>query len=119
MAINRPLVGRRSGSADLLEPAGNDDEGPPATRQLPLQAAVEALNGGWSVRVPVRAEDVTVTKEAVLREEVRVWRSHHQEIQTVSAPVRSERLQVAKVEPQSDETLSLDDRSIPQGNAPR
>ena len=119
MALNQSLVGASGGSAEVSEPVGSDVEGPAVTHQLPLQAAVEAHNGGWSVRMPVRAEDVTVTKEAVLREEVRIWRSRHQETQTVSATVRSEHLQVANVETRSDETLSQDDRTMPQGQEPR
>jgi uncharacterized protein (TIGR02271 family) len=63
-------------------------------RPLPLQAAVEARAAGWSVRLPVRAEHVNVTKEAVFLEEVRIWRARHEETQAVTASVRGERLLV-------------------------
>jgi len=59
-----------------------------------LEASVDALDGGWSVRLPVRAEHVTVTKEATLLEEVRIWRARHQENRQITDVVRSERLRV-------------------------
>ena len=65
-----------------------------SARPLPLEAAVDAHAGGWSVRLPVRAEHVTVTKESIALEEVRVLRAVHQEPETVHASVRSEQLNV-------------------------
>jgi len=61
---------------------------------LPLEAAVDAHAGGWSVRLPVRAEHVTVTKGSIVLEEVRILRAIHQETETVHASVRSEQLNV-------------------------
>lgn len=63
-------------------------------RALPLQASVDALDGGWAVRLPVRAEQVTVTKETVVIEDVRIWRASHEETRQVTASVREERLHI-------------------------
>ena len=84
----------RSLTAEDADPAAADPPVAVYVRPLPLQAAVDALNGGWSVRLPVRTEHVTVTKEAMLLEEVRIWRASHEESQPVTGVVRSERLRV-------------------------
>jgi uncharacterized protein (TIGR02271 family) len=69
-------------------------EEPSSAKALPLEAVVDPHGGGWSVRLPVRAEEVTVSKESVLLEEVRVLRAVRQETETVRATVQSERLKV-------------------------
>lgn len=84
----------RSSARNGILPAEEADDANEDARPLPLQATVDALEGGWSVRLPVRAEYVSVTKEAIFLEEVRIWRASHQEAQTVTTPVRSERLVV-------------------------
>lgn len=63
-----------------------------SARPLPLEAAVEATPTGWSVRLPLRLEVVTVTKETVRRESVRVWRRQTEHVETVTATTRAERL---------------------------
>ena len=84
---------RSSGENETL-PGEQHSTADAAVRPLPLQAAVDAYDAGWSVRLPVRAEFINVTKEAVFLEEVRIWRARQEEAQTVSASVRSERLVV-------------------------
>lgn len=93
------MLGRSSGKTTPVsvgQAAAEDADGqePSSTRPLPLEAAVDAHAGGWSVRLPVREEDVTVSKESVLLEEVRVLRASRQETESVQATVRSERLKV-------------------------
>lgn len=84
-----PSLSVKNGSPADVQPGAAG-----AARPLPLQAAVEAHEGGWSVRLPVRAEYVNITKEAVFLEEVRIWRARTEATQTVSVPQRSERLVV-------------------------
>ena len=89
---DRPFQGssmQTAGRAGTSGAGPGDTEGPTV---LPLEAAVDAIGGGWSVRLPVRAEHVTVNKEAILLEEVRLWRSDQVEDRPVTATVRSERL---------------------------
>lgn len=89
-------VPKRSRSLPTSEadPAGAGLRDDAHGRHLTLEASVDALDGGWSVRLPVRAEHVTVTKEATLLEEVRIWRARHQENRQITDVVRSERLRV-------------------------
>lgn len=63
-----------------------------AVRDLPLEAVVEATPTGWSVRLPLRMEVVTITKQVVLREQVRVLRSQTERVETIQATTRTERL---------------------------
>lgn len=65
-----------------------------AGRRLPLEAVVDGRGNGWSVRLPVRAEQITVTKESVLVEDVHVMRRVRKDMETVQARVRSEQLTV-------------------------
>ena len=87
-----PRIGGPAPEQSGLEPGESAEE--EHGRTLPLQAAVDAPVGGWVVRLPVRAEQVTVTKESVVIEDVRVWRASHEETRQVKASVREERLHV-------------------------
>jgi len=75
--MSRPVAGRHAARAT----------GP----MLPLEAAVEATPVGWSVRLPLRAEVVTLSKRTVVRETVRVWRRQAERVETRTETVRSER----------------------------
>lgn len=99
MQKGKAMLGRSSGkttpvSVGQTAADGADHREPASTRPLPLEAAVDAHAGGWSVRLPVREEHVTVSKEPILLEEVRVLRAVRKETESVQATVRSERLKV-------------------------
>jgi stress response protein YsnF len=61
-------------------------------RILPVQAACSPVDAGWVVLLPVRAEQVTVTKEVVAYERVVVRRRRVGETANVNAGVRREEL---------------------------
>jgi uncharacterized protein (TIGR02271 family) len=69
---------------------------------LPLDAAVERRGQSLTLRLPVRAEEVTVVKELVVRERVVVKRSVSEELHRIRGSVRREELTV------DDRTLPLD-----------
>jgi hypothetical protein len=78
------VPGAHSGESDLL-PAGA-----PASTRLPLQASAARSDKGWTIRLPVRAEHVTVSKRVVVRERVVIGRETFTEAQRVRADVRRE-----------------------------
>jgi len=59
---------------------------------LPLEATPSSTESGWSVRLPVRAERVTLARESVVREDVRVTRRRIQEVARIRAELRRETL---------------------------
>jgi stress response protein YsnF len=61
------------------------------------------------IRLPVRAEDVTVTKEVVVRERVVLRRREIGDIARVEATVRRERLQAATAGPVEVVEVAEDD----------
>jgi stress response protein YsnF len=67
-------------------------------RPLPLSAQWGATSPApartWTVRLPVRAEQVTVGKQVVVAEEVRLRIDTTQRTMVVERPVRRERLRV-------------------------
>ena len=65
-----------------------EQSGPP----LPLEAHVEPARGGWTIRLPVRAEHVTVHKQPVVVEEVAVHVRHVQDLVRLEDTVRREQV---------------------------
>ena len=67
-------------------------------RPLPLEATTEpwlgAWVGGWVVRLPLRAEEITVDKQTVVVEEVAVQRRQLKEVIRPSETVRREELRL-------------------------
>jgi stress response protein YsnF len=63
---------------------------------LALEARVEPepLAGGWVVRLPVRAEDVSVEKRSVVFEEVVISTRPEHDVERIDAEVRREELVV-------------------------
>jgi uncharacterized protein (TIGR02271 family) len=59
---------------------------------LPVEADCTSVAGGWVVRLPVRAEQVTVTTELVVYERVLVRRRRVGEIARIETEVRREEL---------------------------
>ena|SRR5438067_1925184 len=86
-----------------LQPVGNSA---PAVRRaaepgrpLPLEATIDpwygAWLGGWAVRLPLRAEEITIDKQTVVVEEVAVRRRQFKEVVHPSETVRRERLRIS------------------------
>jgi hypothetical protein len=67
-------------------------------RPLPLEATTEpwlgAWVGSWAVRLPLRAEAVTIDKQTVVVEEVAVRRRQFKEVVRPSETVRREELRL-------------------------
>ena len=93
---DRPFPGARSQVPGAHAPSM---ETPATTRRLPLDAARSRSGQGWVIRLPVRAEEVMVTKEVVVRERVVLRRRELDDVARVEATVRRERLQVATTGP--------------------
>ena len=81
---------------------------PLSQQALPLETTHSASDQGWLVRLPVRAEQVRVTKEAVVRERVVIRRQMVTDVARVQAEVSRERL---RVEPQGGVTIADADRN--------
>jgi hypothetical protein len=83
-----PQVPHGSGSADASTSA------PSGPAWLPLDAVHERSEQGWVVRIPVRAEHVTVSKEVVISERVVLRRNWVRDVAHVEAAVQREQLRV-------------------------
>jgi uncharacterized protein (TIGR02271 family) len=59
---------------------------------LPSERAPERSRGGWSIRLPVRAEEVSIGKQTVVRERVVLKRKRIEDVARVTAVVRHEEL---------------------------
>jgi hypothetical protein len=59
---------------------------------LPTEGTVSSAGGAWLVRLPVRAEQPTLTKEVVVYERVLVRRRRVDEIVRIETEVRREEL---------------------------
>ena len=96
-APDRPFPGARSQvpgvrHPELSEPAGGREA-------LPLDVSPQPAGEGWQLRVPLRAEQVTVSKQVVVRERVAIARRRVGETQDIDVTVRRERL---RVEPEGE-----------------
>jgi hypothetical protein len=65
-------------------------------RQLALEATPELSGSGWSLRLAVRAEQVTITKHVVVRERVVLRRRQLSEVARVDTTVRREELRIGR-----------------------
>ncbi len=67
----------------------------PAPRTiLPFEGHIAPWEGGWSVLMPVRAEECTLEKQSVVYEEVTVRTDQVEDVQHVTASVLHEELTV-------------------------
>ena len=80
--------------ADAERPAGEHRAARRGAATLRLEARLETDNQGWVVRIPVRAEEVTIRKEVVVAEEVTVRHQQLQEVVHLDETVRREELRV-------------------------
>lgn len=78
----------------------------PGRQRLPLDARIEHASNGWSVHLPVRAEEVIVDKKVVVAEEVLVGIKPVPEVAQVTGTVRREELHV-ETEGHLEETRPL------------
>ena len=67
---------------------------PPRGRVLPLESSLQPAANGWSLSLPVRAEEVAVDKQAVVAEEVAVRPERVQDVVHVEETVQREELHV-------------------------
>ena len=67
-----------------------------ANSGLPLEGVPASAEGSWSIRLPVRAEQVTLSKEVVVRERVVVHRRRIEEMARIEADLRREELRTTK-----------------------
>ena len=81
------VPGAHADRADTLAPAS----GP---RRLPLEASPTRAGQGWAIRLPVRAEDVSVGKQVVVRERVVLRRRAVGDVSHQEVTVRREELRV-------------------------
>ena len=67
-------------------------------RRLPLEATAEPWPGawatGWAARLPLRAERITLGKQAVVAEQVTVRRRRWEEVVPLSDQVRREQARI-------------------------
>jgi stress response protein YsnF len=90
-APDRPFPGAHS----QVPGAGRHDEPASAkARHLTLDASRMGSAQGWSVRVPVRAEQVHVSKQVVVRERVTVRRKAIGDVAHLEDEVRREVLDI-------------------------
>ncbi|MDQ3811969.1 MAG: DUF2382 domain-containing protein [Chloroflexota bacterium] len=67
----------------------------PAARQLPLETTPLRVGDGWVIRLRVRAEEVSVSRETVVRERVVLRRREVDDLTRVQESVQREQLQLA------------------------
>lgn len=107
---DRPFPGAHAQVPGAHAPSVETLATSPATqRRLPVDAARSRSGQGWVIRLAVRAEEVTVTKEAVVRERVVLRRRETDAIARVEATVRRERVQVATAGPVEVVDVAEDD----------
>jgi uncharacterized protein (TIGR02271 family) len=66
---------------------------------LPIEAKPVLTQDAWSVRLPVRAEEITIAKQTVIRERVLVKRTRAQDFARVDAVLRREELRTSRSGP--------------------
>jgi uncharacterized protein (TIGR02271 family) len=66
---------------------------------LPIEGTPVLDHDGWSVRLPVRTEEIIISKQSVVTERVRVQRKRIQDIERVDAVARRERLRTTRSGP--------------------
>ncbi len=70
------------------------EEGSVAPRALPLEISAPTWEPGWTVRLPVRAEHITVAKRVVAYERVTVRTNEIGDLERLESTTRREELQV-------------------------
>jgi stress response protein YsnF len=101
----------------MTTPPPSKDAPPSSTaeRTLPLEAKVEPAAGGWSIRLPLRAEEVTVDKRTVVAETLTVRRGQVKEVMHRDEMIRRERLRIES-EGNLEVTRPIDPSRAPAGD---
>lgn len=68
----------------------------PLHDRLPIEGTPACTEHGWSIRLPVRAEEITITKQTVVQERIVLNRKGVQDVARVDAVLRREQLQVTR-----------------------
>ena len=71
----------------------------PTPHVLPIEGTPTFADNAWSVRLPVRAEHISVSKHVVVRERVVVKRNRIAEVARVEAQLRREQLRARRSGP--------------------
>jgi stress response protein YsnF len=64
----------------------------PEPSPLPLEGVPTFAHDGWNIRLPVRAEQITLAKEVVVRDRVLIHRRQINQVARVQAVLRHEQL---------------------------
>jgi uncharacterized protein (TIGR02271 family) len=64
--------------------------------RLPIEGKPVLAQDGWRVRLPVRAEEITTSKETVVRERVVVRRKRATDVARANAVLRREQLRTTE-----------------------
>jgi uncharacterized protein (TIGR02271 family) len=113
-AADAPFPGARSQVRGQRQ-----EDAPPEPREsvgerlLPLESSYAPAERGWSVRLPVRAEQISVAKQTVVYERVVVRRREIADEAHLQADVRREELRIAE---EGDPRLSTPERAARQGS---
>lgn len=97
------ITGRASASSSVSDNPPGEPAGP---RRMPLNGEMSRSNGGWTVRIPLTVEEVLLTKEIILSEEIHVAIRPVSEVAHITGSVRREQLHV-ETEGELDETRPL------------
>jgi uncharacterized protein (TIGR02271 family) len=82
-------------AAESTRPVGRDHSSDGRTVHAPrLEAAVDRMRDGWSIVLPVRAEDIQLHKRVVVYEDVSIQREYVEDVEHISDTVRQEELDV-------------------------
>lgn len=92
----------RSQESDATAAHRTADDRDVERRVLPLGGQIETVERGWRLRLPVRAEEVSVSKRTIVVEEVIVRTKPLADVARVRETVRRE-------EPRVDSDLPVDD----------
>jgi hypothetical protein len=88
------VAGRASASSSVSDkPPGE----PAGRRRMPLNGETIRSSGGWTVRIPLTVEEVLLTKEIIISEEIHVATRPVSEVAHVTGSVRREQLHIETV----------------------
>jgi hypothetical protein len=94
-APDRPFPGAHSAVPGRFTLLFRSEESSGGRDTLPIETVPISTAHGWSIRLPVRAERVTVSKDVVVRERVVVRRREIADVAHMEAEVRREELRTS------------------------
>jgi Domain of unknown function (DUF2382) len=113
---DRPFPGAHSQVPGARTTSAETSTSVPAQRRLlPLEAVTDRSDKGWVVRLRVRAEHVTVSKELVVTERVVLRRGVVDDVVRLDAVVQREMLRLDTEGPVQIAHSALEDLSEPDG----